>query len=83
MNITELSFNELMIDDVKTAKMVELLLRRIFGIGSFMTATNKKFGTIAFRFWSTEEEFNDIIETIEKEVNHWDSEYQELLLDQE
>lgn len=80
MNINELTYNEIICEDGDVAKKLDLLLRRVFGKGSFVVIANKNDQSIAFKFWSTEEEYRQIVDAMEKEVyNELDQEYKVLL----
>ena len=79
MEIQDLMYNEIVVNDVETARMLDLLLARLFGHGTHLCVRVRKSATVSFKFWSTEKEYNDIIDTMEKELNHWDTEYKELL----
>ena len=80
MNIDDLLYNEIVVEDAEVAGMVDLLLKRLFGKGASVAIKDKETGRISFRFWSTEEEFNSIMNVVDKEIeNIWDLDYQELL----
>ena len=80
MDIDELTYNELTCEDAGTAKLLDLLLRRLFGRGAFTAVSNKDNPSITFRFWSTPTEFCQIVDAIQREVDSaWDQDYQELL----
>ena len=80
MNINELTYNEIICEDGAVAKMLDLLLRRVFGKGIFVVIANKNNQSITFKFWSTEEEYRQIIDAVDKEVyNELDQEYKVLL----
>jgi hypothetical protein len=79
MKIEDLMYNELMLDDMDTARMLDLLLARLFGQGAYQCVRSKRTGIVSFKFWSTESEYHSIVDAIEHEINHWDLEYEELL----
>lgn len=80
MNINELTYNEIICEDGDVAKKFDLLLRRVFGKGSFVVIANKNDQSITFKFWSTEEEYRQIVDAMEKEMyNELDQEYKVLL----
>lgn len=80
MNINELTYNEIICEDGDVAKKFDLLLRRVFGKGSFVVIANKNDQSITFKLWSTEEEYRQIVDAMEKEMyNELDQEYKVLL----
>ena len=80
MNINELTYNEIICEDGDVAKKFDLLLRRVCGKGSFVVIANKNDQSITFKFWSTEEEYRQIVDAMEKEMyNELDQEYKVLL----
>lgn len=80
MNINELTYNEIICEDGDVAKKFDLLLRRVFGKGSFVVIANKNDQSITFKFWSSEEEYRQIVDAMEKEMyNELDQEYKVLL----
>ena len=79
MNINELIYNEIICEDGAVAKMLDLLLRRVFGKGNFVAVANKD-RSITFKFWSTSMEYEQIINVMEQAVyEELDQEYKILL----
>lgn len=79
METQDLMYNEIVVNDIDIARMLDLLLARLFGPGTYTCVRTRKSATASFKFWSTEKEYNDIMDAMERELNHWDREYQELL----
>ena len=79
MNINELIYNEITVEDGAIARMLDLLLRRVFGKGVFVAVANKD-RSITFKFWSTSMEYEQIIDAMERAVyEELDQEYKILL----
>ena len=79
MNINELIYNEITVEDGAIARMLDLLLRRVFGKGNFVAVANKD-RSITFKFWSTSMEYEQIINVMEQAVyEELDQEYKVLL----
>lgn len=80
MNIGTLMYNEITVEDGAVARMLDLLLRRVFDKGVFVAVANKNNQTITFKFWSTSIEYEQIIDAMERAVyEELNEEYKELL----
>lgn len=80
MNINELTYNEITVEDGAVARMLDLLLRRVFGKGVFVAVANKNDQSITFKFWSTSIEYEQIINAMERAVyEELNAEYKDLL----
>lgn len=79
MDFEDLLYNEIVVDNAKTAQMLDLLLRRVFEKDMYFGLRNKESTMVTFKFWSTKEEYDYIISTMDKELNYWDKEYEKLL----
>lgn len=79
MNTKDLLYNEIAVNDIKTSQMLDLLLAKLFEPGQYRYLRTKGSPIVTFKFWSTKEEYDGIIEAMEREMNHWDDDYEELL----